>query len=310
MADTSTKLDEVAIDQPSVGWADVGGQDDATTRLREGAELPLRNPQVFKRLGIRPAKGFLLYGPPGTGKALLASALAKEARAGLITVRGADLLSMFKGESAERLSRIFTKARDSAPCVIFIDEIDGMVPARGTAGLAEQSVTLRLTSTLIAALDALEPDRRVVVIGATSRPAALDPAVMRPGRLDELIYVGTPDGKGRAHIIKRLTAAIPLAKDVDLAAVASECERFTAADLDDLVRRAGLSALRRGGDSVKSITKADFATALAESRATVTADMEAEYTKMKGDLKKQMAASTPVGFLAPGMVEPVRDKKH
>jgi transitional endoplasmic reticulum ATPase len=140
----------------------------------------------------------------------------------------------------------------------------------------------------------------------------VDPALLRPGRLDELVYVGTPDAKGRAHILKIHTSKMPLAKDVDLAAIAAEAERFTGADLEDLTRRAGLVAIRSRGAKVKTVTGADFKEALADSRATVTAEMEAEYAKLKGELKKRAAAINPmpIGFVAPGMVSSTRDKKH
>jgi transitional endoplasmic reticulum ATPase len=151
-----------------------------------------------------------------------------------------------------------------------------------------------------------------VVIGATNRPNLIDPALLRPGRLDELVYVGTPDPAGREHILKIHTRNMPLAKDVDLGAIAHEAERFTGADLEDLTRRAGMNAIRSRGAKVKSVTAEDFKEALADSRATVTLEMEAEYNKMKGELKKRAAAinPTPLGFLAPGMVSSTRDKKH
>ena len=169
-----------------------------------------------------------------------------------------------------------------------------------------------MVNTILAEMDGMEALSSVVVIGATNRPNLVDPALLRPGRLDELVYVGTPDAKGRAHILKIHTGKMPLAKDVNLASIAEHADRFTGADLEDLVRRAGLTAIRTRGAKAKTVTAADFATALEDSRATVTAEMEAEYMKMKGELKKRAAAVnlTPIGFLAPGMVESTRDKKH
>ena len=149
-----------------------------------------------------------------------------------------------------------------------------------------------------------------MLIGATNRPALVDPALLRPGRLDELIYVGTPNAEGREHILKIHTARMPLAKDVDLEAVAGETERFTGADLEDVVRRAGLIAIRKHGSDVKTVTAKDFADALADSRATVTPEMEAEYEKMKGELKKRAMEVSPIGFITPGMLEPTRESKH
>ena len=149
-----------------------------------------------------------------------------------------------------------------------------------------------------------------MLIGATNRPALVDPALLRPGRLDELIYVGTPDAGGREHILKIHTGKMPLAKDVDLKAIAAETERFTGADLEDVVRRAGLVAIRKHGAKVKTVTADDFADALADSRATVTPEMEDEYRKMKGELKKRAMEVSPIGFITPGMVESRREKKH
>ncbi|WP_309750308.1 CDC48 family AAA ATPase [Novosphingobium sp.] len=302
---------EVMVEVPRVGWADIGGTDEAQELLKEGIELPLKSPEAFRRLGIRPAKGFLLYGPPGTGKTLLAKAVAKESEANFISIKSSDLLSKWYGESEQQISRLFARARQVAPCVIFIDEIDSLVPARGS-GAGEPQVTGRVVNTMLAEMDGMEELSSVVVIGATNRPNLVDPALLRPGRLDELVYVGVPDAKGREHILKIHTRNMPLAKGIDLAAIAAQAERFTGADLEDLTRRAGMNAIRAHGAKVKTISADDFTAALKESRATVTPEMEAEYLKMKGELKKRAAAVnlTPIGFLAPGMVSSTRDKKH
>jgi transitional endoplasmic reticulum ATPase len=300
---------EVMVQVPNIGWSDVGGLGEAQEKLREGVELPLKNPEAFHRLGIRPAKGFLLYGPPGTGKTLLAKAVAKEAEANFISIKSSDLLSKWYGESEQQISRLFARARQVAPCVVFIDEIDSLVPARG-AGIGEPNVTARVVNTILAEMDGLEELQSVVVIGATNRPTLVDPALLRPGRFDELVYVGTPDEAGREHILKIHTARMPLASDVDLKAVARETERFTGADLEDVVRRAGLVAIRRMGRDVGAVSAADFAEALTDSRATVTAEIEEEYGRMKGELKRRAAEVAPIGFLAPGMVQPTREKKH
>jgi len=300
---------EVMVQVPRVGWDDIGGVDDAIDMLKEGVEVPLRNPDAFRRLGIRPAKGFLLYGPPGTGKTLLAKAVAKEAEANFISMKSSDLLSKWYGESEQQIARMFQRARSVAPCVIFIDEIDSLVPARGS-GQGEPQVTGRVVNTILAEMDGLEELQSVVVIGATNRPTLVDPALLRPGRFDELVYVGTPDQKGRAQILGIHTAGMPLAGDVDLAAIAAQTDRFTGADLEDVVRRAGLNALRRVGGEVEQVMAADFAEALGDSRATVTQAMEEEYRKMRGELKKRAAEAMPIGFITEGMVESTREKKH
>ena len=300
---------EVMVQVPTVGWDDIGGLDEARETLREGIELPLKHPDAFHRLGIRPAKGFLLYGPPGTGKTLLAKAVAKEAEANFISIKSSDLLSKWFGESEQQIARLFARARQVAPCLIFIDEIDSLVPARGSSA-GEPQATARVVNTILAEMDGLEELQSVIVIGATNRPALVDPALLRPGRFDELVYVGTPSEEGRMHILKIHTAAMPLAADVDLAKVAAETERFTGADLEDVVRRAGLNALRRVGPEVSEVTGADFREAMGDSRATVTAEMEEEYAKLKGELKKRAMAVSPIGFIAPGMVSSTRDAKH
>src|SRR6059058_1675449 len=238
---------EVMVEAPTITWDDIGGLDAPRDRLKEGVELPLKHPEAFRRLGIRPAKGFLLYGPPGTGKTLLAKAAAREAEANFIATKSSDLLSKWYGESEQQIARLFNRARQVAPTIIFIDELDSLVPARG-GGLGEPQVTERVVNTILAEMDGLEELQNVVVIGATNRPTLIDPALLRPGRFDELIYVGTPDTAGRRRILAIHTRDMPLADDVDLESLARRTERFTGADLEDLVRRAGLTALRRGLD--------------------------------------------------------------
>ncbi len=300
---------EVMVQAPTVSWSDLGGLDEAIDKLKEGVELPLKNPAAFEKIGIRPAKGFLLYGPPGTGKTLLAKAVAKEAEANFISMKSSDLLSKWFGESEQQIARMFARARAVAPCVIFIDEIDSLVPARGS-GAGEPQVTARVVNTILAEMDGMEELSSIVVIGATNRPVLVDPALLRPGRFDELVYVGAPDTKGREHILRIHTANMPLTGDVDLAAIAKQAERFTGADLEDVVRRAGLAAIRRADGVPDIVNKADFDAAMEDSRATVTAKMEAEYKKMKGELKKRAAEVRPIGFITEGMVESTRDSKH
>lgn len=300
---------EVMVQVPNVGWDDIGGVGEAIETLKEGIELPLKHPDAFHRLGIRPAKGFLLYGPPGTGKTLLAKAVAREAEANFISMKSSDLLSKWYGESEQQIARLFQRARAVAPCILFIDEIESLVPARGSSQ-GEPEVTARVVNTILAELDGMEELQSVVVIGATNRPTLVDPALLRPGRFDELVYVGTPDEAGRERILKIHARAMPLAGDVSLSEVAARTDRFTGADLEDVVRRAGLIALRRGGGDVSEVTKADFDAALEDSRATVTREMEAEYEKMRGELKARAAAVNPIGFLTEGMVQSTRPTKH
>ena len=293
---------EVMVEAPQVRWGDIGGLDEAMEKLREGIELPLKHPEAFRRIGIRPAKGFLLYGAPGTGKTLLAKAVARESHANFIATKSSDLLSKWYGESEQQIARLFARARQVAPTVIFIDEIDSLVPARG-GGPGEPQVTERVVNTILAEMDGLEELNNVVVIGATNRPNLVDPALLRPGRFDELIYVAPPDTAGRRRILAIHTSGMPLADDVDLESLAQRTERFTGADLEDLVRRAGLSALRRGLDSAQ-VTKADFEEALSDTRASVTEQMLSEYERIRETLKSDAVRPTGIGFVYPGMLRP------
>lgn len=293
---------EVMVQAPTVRWADVGGLDEAQMRLKEGVELPLKDPNAFRRLGIRPAKGFLLYGPPGTGKTLLAKAVAREAEANFIATKSSDLLSKWYGESEQQIARLFQRARQVAPTVIFIDELDSLVPARG-GGLGEPQVTERVVNTILAEMDGLEELQSVVVIGATNRPNLIDPALLRPGRFDELIYVGVPDQPGRRRILSIQTQKMPLASDVDLDVIAAETERFTGADLEDVVRRAGLIALRASLDAT-DVTMANFRAALRESRASVTPEVERDYEQIAAKLKQEANAPQTIGFAMPAQVKP------
>ena len=300
---------EVMVQAPKTRWSDIGGLDAARDKLIEGIELPLKNPEAFRRLGIRAAKGFLLYGPPGTGKTLLAKAAARESDANFISIKSSDLLSKWYGESEQQIARLFARARAVAPTIIFIDELDSLVPARGSGTSGEPQVTERVVNTILAEMDGIEEMQSVVVIGATNRPNLIDPALLRPGRLDELIYVSVPNAEGRKRILEIQTGKMPLAKDVDLAVLAEKSDRFTGADLEDLTRRAGLAALKRSLDS-DTVTMEDFETALKDTRASVTEAMEKDYEKIQGEIKQAAMSADPIGFFAPGMLKPVRERKH
>jgi transitional endoplasmic reticulum ATPase len=231
---------------------------------------------------------------------LLAKATARESQANFIATKSSDLLSKWYGESEQQIARLFARARQVAPTIIFIDELDSLVPARG-GGMGEPQVTERVVNTILAEMDGLEELNNVVLIGATNRPNLIDPALLRPGRLDELIYVGTPDTAGRRRILAIHTEDMPLASDVDLESLAQRTERFTGADLEDLVRRAGLTALRRGLDADK-VTMADFESALNDTRASVTAEMLEEYERIQDTLKSEAVRPTGIGFVLPGML--------
>ena len=285
---------EIMIQVPNVSWDDVGGLADVKQSLQEGIELPLKSPESFRRLGIRPAKGFLFFGPPGTGKTLVAKAVAREAEANFIAMKSSDLLSKWYGESEKQVSRLFHRARQVAPAVIFIDEIDSLAPQRG-GGLGEPAVTERVVNTLLAELDGLEELRGVIVIGATNRPTLLDPALLRPGRFDELVYIPMPDRTGRHKILSIHTRGMPLGDDVDLNVLAERTQGFTGADLENLVRRAGLYALREDVHAGE-VPMGFFERALAETRASVTPQMEEEYRRLADQLKQESPLGRRIGF--------------
>ena len=294
-------LREIMIQAPNVGWDDIGGLESVKQTLRESIELPLKAPEAFERMGIRPAKGFLLFGPPGTGKTLMAKAVAREAQANFVATKSSDLLSKWYGESEKQVSKLFQRARQVAPTVIFIDEIDSLAPQRG-GGLGEPAVTERVVNTLLAEMDGLEGMQGLVVIAATNRPTLLDAALMRPGRFDELVYIPVPDSEGRHRILQIHTRAMPLGSDVDLDVLAGRTEGYTGADLEDLVRRAGLLALRESLDA-DLVPMRLFEQALTETRASVTPEMEKEYERLAERLKQESAQ--PVRRLGFALPEPL-----
>jgi transitional endoplasmic reticulum ATPase len=287
---------EILVQVPAVRWDDVGGLDSAVQTLRDGIELPLRHPEAFRRVGVRPAKGFLLFGPPGTGKTLLAKAVAREGEANFIAAKASDLLSKWYGESERQVARLFARARQVAPTVVFLDEIDALAPERGS-GSGDSAAAERVVNTLLAELDGLEELSGVVVIGASNRPSLIDAALLRPGRFDELVYVPVPDRRGRRKILGIHTARMPLAQDVDLDAIADRTPRFTGADLEGLVRRAGLYAFRHSID-IAAVPMACFERALAESHASVSEEVEREYEALRQELKRESPTGRRrIGFL-------------
>ena len=199
---------EVLVETPNINWSDVGGLNKIKEELKEAVEWPLKSPEIFKRMGIRPSRGILLYGPPGTGKTLLAKAVAKESEANFINVKGPSLLSMWVGESEKGMRKIFERAKQVSPCVIFFDEIDSLAGKRGID--AGTKVTERVLNQMLAEMDGLEDLNDVIVIGATNRPDMLDPALLRPGRFDKILLVGAPEEEGRLQILRIHTKNMPI----------------------------------------------------------------------------------------------------
>jgi transitional endoplasmic reticulum ATPase len=279
-------LREVYIEVPEVHWTDIGGLDDVKQQLREAVEWPLKHPEYFKEMGIDPPKGILLYGPPGTGKTLLAKAVATESEANFIGVKGPEVLSKWVGESEKAIREIFRKARQAAPCIIFFDEIDSIVPRRG--GRFDSGVTDRIVNQLLTEMDGLERLEGVVVIAATNRPDIIDPALLRPGRFDRLIYVPPPDEKARLEILKVHTRNMPLAEDVDLLEIAKKTEGYTGADLAAVCKEAALATLREAGKPTK-VTKKHFEQALQIVKPSVTKEDVEKYKRMAEEFKRMLS---------------------
>ena len=244
VSEESAKAQQVSREggAPSITYEDIGGLGDAVGRVREMIELPLRHPELFKRLGVEAPKGVLLHGPPGTGKTLLAKAVANETNANFYTIGGPEIMSKFYGESEEKLRNVFQQAEKNAPSIIFIDELDSIAPKREEVS---GEVERRIVAQLLSLMDGMSSRGKVVVIGATNRVNAIDPALRRPGRFDREIEIGVPDRNGRLEILQIHTRGMPLAKDVNLDKLADISHGFVGADLQALAKEAAIRALRR-----------------------------------------------------------------
>ena len=227
---------------PRISYEDIGGLRNEVQKVREMIELPLRHPEIFERIGIEAPKGVLLYGPPGTGKTLLAKAVASETNANFYSIGGPEIMSKFHGESEERLREVFREAEQNAPSIIFIDEIDSIAPKREEVS---GDVEKRVVSQLLTLMDGLKSRGKLVVIGATNRPNALDPALRRPGRFDREIEIGIPDDRGRLEILQIHTRGMPLTEDVNIESIAKVTHGFVGADLEALSKEAAMRSLRR-----------------------------------------------------------------
>jgi len=279
-------LREVILEIPNVRWEDVGDLEQVKQELREAVEWPLKYPDVFKRLGIRPPRGILLYGPPGTGKTLLAKAVATESEANFISVKGPEVLSKWVGESEKAIREIFRKARETAPCIIFFDELDAIAPRRGMH--TDAGVTDRIVNQILTEMDGIQILKGVVVIGATNRPDILDPALLRPGRFDRVMYVPPPDERGRYQIFQIHTREMPLDDDVDLRKLAEMTEGYTGADIEAVCREAALTAAREDLN-IKKVSMRHFLAALEKVKPSITPEQRREYEKILTDFRRSMA---------------------
>ncbi len=303
-------LREVYIEVPNVKWEQIGGLEIAKSELKDAVERPLKKPEDFTKFGIRPARGILLYGPPGTGKTLLAKAVATESEANFIAIRGPELISKWVGDSEKGVREVFRKARTSAPTIIFFDEIDALAPQRGSE--IGTHVLESVVNTLLAEMDGLQDLKGVVVIGATNQEQLLDRALLRPGRFDKLVYVPAPDETARLAILQVHTKKMPLAKDVDLKAIAKKAEGYSGADLEGLVREAGMIALRENEIIEKAgpfVTKAlknnwDFKQLEEELKKTIVNQIEAD--EVLGIAESEIQKAKKQGKYAPTILKEVR----
>jgi transitional endoplasmic reticulum ATPase len=289
---TPTAMREVYIEVSTVHWDDAGGLEDVKQHLKEAVEWPIKNPEIFTKLGIRPPKGILLYGPPGCGKTLLARAVATESEANFISIKGPEVFSKWVGESEKAIREVFRKARMAAPAVIFLDEIDSLTPRRGM-GMSDSGVSERVISQLLTEMDGITSLQDIVVVAATNRPDMVDSAVLRPGRFDRLIYVPEPDEKSRLQIFKLYTKGMPITQDVELNQLTMATKYYSGADIESLCREAAMHALRRDVNS-REVSMKDFQEALKEMGPSTTPDMEKWYKSFMQQIRQVQKPATPV----------------
>jgi transitional endoplasmic reticulum ATPase len=289
---TPTAMREVYIEVSTVHWGDIGGLDEVKQHLIEAVEWPIKNPGMFTRLGIRAPKGILLYGPPGCGKTLLARAVATESEANFITIKGPEVFSKWLGESEKAIREVFRKARMAAPSVVFLDEIDSLTPRRDM-GMSDNGAFERVISQLLTEMDGITTLQDVVIIAATNRPNMVDPAVMRPGRFDRLIYVPEPDEKSRLQILKLYTKVMPISAEVDLNQLTTLTKYYSGADIESLCREAAMHALRHDAEA-KIVTMKDFLDALKEMGPSISPDMEKWYKSFSQQFRQVQKSGTPV----------------
>jgi len=252
-ASNPSSLRETVVEVPTTTWNDIGGLVDVKNELRELVQYPIEHPEKFEKFGMSPSRGVLFYGPPGCGKTLLAKAVANECQANFISVKGPELLTMWFGESESNVRDVFAKARGAAPCVLFFDELDSIAQQRGGNSGDGGGASDRVMNQLLTEMDGVGAKKNVFVIGATNRPDIIDPALMRPGRLDQLIYIPMPDTDSRLSVLRAVLRKTPVHKDVDLGFLASQTDKFTGADLTEICQRAAKLAIRE--DINKSIER-------------------------------------------------------
>merc|ERR1740121_1110792 len=301
-----SSLRETVVEVPNITWEDIGGLEEVKRDLKETVQYPVEHADKFEMFGMNPSKGVLFYGPPGCGKTLLAKAIANECKANFISVKGPELLTMWFGESEANVRDLFDKARQASPCVVFFDEMDSIAKSRGSGGGGASEAGDRVINQILTEIDGVGDRKNVFVIGATNRPDILDSAVMRPGRLDQLIYIPLPDYDSRLSIFQANLRKSPVAEDVDLAALANRTEGFSGADITEVCQRACKFAIREdiareeAGEMIPKnqtdceelpdsrpfgkLRKKHFDVAMATARKSVSKSELARYLQFKKDL--------------------------
>lgn len=285
---------EVLVEVPKVRWVDIGDLESAKQSLKEMVEWPLKHPDAFKRMGIKPPKGILLYGLPGTGKTLLAKAVATESQANFIAIRGPEIYSKWVGESEKHLRDIFRKARQVAPCIIFVDEIDALAPKRGRT-TDSSGVTERVVNQLLSEVDGLQGLEGVVVVAATNRPDIIDTGLLRTGRFDRHLYVPTPDKDARLMILKVHTRDMPLDKDVNLNKLADMTAGYVGSDIEAICKEAAINALREN-IGAKMVSWKHFKDTLEKIHPSVTKEDVDTYKKKVQKMKKLKAEEAEISY--------------
>ena len=309
-----SSLRETVVEVPNVSWKDIGGLDSVKRELQELVQYPVEHPEKFEKFGMSPSRGVLFYGPPGCGKTLLAKAVANECQANFISVKGPELLTMWFGESEANVREVFEKARAAAPCVLFFDELDSIAQARGNSMGDAGGAGDRVMNQLLTEMDGIGAKKNVFVIGATNRPDILDPALMRPGRLDQLIYIPMPDVEARLGVLKATLSKSPVDKNVDLKFIAESTDKFTGADLTEICQRAAKLAIKDDiekeklkaelGDTTETpeeltqILPKHFEEAVRNARRSVSDKDLAQYSSFARTLQASRIAYTGSGCIA------------
>jgi transitional endoplasmic reticulum ATPase len=320
-----SSLRETVVEVPNTSWNDIGGLEDVKRELRELVQYPVEHPELYEKFGMAPPHGVLFYGPPGCGKTLLAKAVANECQANFISVKGPELLTMWFGESEANVREVFDKARGAAPCVLFFDELDSIAKSRGGSSGDAGGAGDRVMNQMLTEMDGVGAKKNVFIIGATNRPDIIDPALMRPGRLDQLIFIPLPDYESRLSVLKATLRKSPVGKDVSLEHLAKVTEKFTGADLNEICQRAAKYAIREsiekamererakaalGGadtgmqeedtfDPVPEITARHFEISMQGARRSVSDADLAKYSAFASTLQQQRAAMGASSFSMP-----------